>query len=62
MGKKEKGKKHPNNIYKTYKVSGDKLERSNKSCPKCGPGFAMAKHKERSTCGKCKYTEFNKKE
>lgn len=33
-----------------------------KDCPKCGQGYAMAQHKERSTCGNCGYTEFQKKE
>lgn len=30
----------------------------NKSCPKCGEGVMMAEHKDRTTCGKCHYTEF----
>jgi len=40
-----------------YKVSGDKLERSTRFCPKCGPGIFMANHKDRYTCGACKYME-----
>jgi len=32
-----------------------------KSCPKCGPGVFMAEHKDRTSCGKCGYTEFKKK-
>ena len=32
----------------------------NKTCPKCGPGVFMAEHKNRSHCGKCGFTEFNK--
>lgn len=47
--------------WKLYQVSGDKLERKNKSCPKCGQGTFMAKHSNRSTCGACKYTEFASK-
>lgn len=31
-----------------------------KYCPKCGPGVFMGKHKNRESCGKCGYTEFNK--
>lgn len=49
-------------IWQKYQVSGDKAERSLKSCPKCGQGFFMAQHKERTTCGTCGYTEFSKKE
>ncbi len=26
-------------------------------CPKCGPGFKLAEHKERVACGKCGYME-----
>ncbi len=28
-----------------------------KACPKCGPGFRLAEHKNRRTCGKCGYME-----
>jgi len=56
---KEKGpkKKKPFNRYKMYKVSGDKLEKNNKSCPKCGKDSYLANHKDRMTCGKCGYVE-----
>ncbi len=57
MAKKKKGEKKPTQIWKAYSVSGDKLERKNKSCPKCGAGVFMANHKDRTTCGKCKYME-----
>ena len=43
-----------------YKVDGDKLERKNKICPKCGNGVFMTEHKDRVSCGKCGYTEFKK--
>lgn len=32
-----------------------------KSCPRCGEGTYLAKHKDRLYCGKCHYTEFFKK-
>jgi small subunit ribosomal protein S27Ae len=32
----------------------------NQACPKCGPGFFMAEHSNRKSCGKCGYTEFKK--
>ena len=44
-----------------YKVSGDKVERLKKNCPKCGPGVFLGEHSNRSSCGKCGYTEFKKK-
>lgn len=40
-----------------YTVSGDKVERKNPTCPKCGPGVFLAVHKNRKTCGKCGYSE-----
>ncbi len=44
-----------------FKVEGDKLTRTRKHCPKCGPGVFMAEHENRVSCGKCGYTEFKKK-
>jgi len=29
----------------------------NKPCPKCGDGIFLSEHKDRRTCGKCKYME-----
>jgi len=43
-----------------YKVDGDMVDRLRKVCPKCGPGIFLARHKDRSACGKCGYTEFKK--
>ena len=47
--------------WKLYELKGGKLERKNKSCPKCGQGFFMAQHEGRLYCGGCGYTEFQKK-
>jgi small subunit ribosomal protein S27Ae len=44
-----------------FKVEGDKLTRTRKHCPKCGPGVFMAEHANRVSCGRCGYTEFKKK-
>jgi len=44
-----------------YKVSGDSVERTHRYCPKCGEGVYLAEHHDRLSCGKCGYTEFNKK-
>lgn len=44
--------------YKMYAAAGGKLERKNKSCPKCGKDSYLANHKDRLTCGKCNYVEF----
>jgi ubiquitin-small subunit ribosomal protein S27Ae len=58
----KKARKSIVKAYKHYNVSGDKLERKNKTCPKCGGGVTLAQHKGRSTCGKCSYSEVRKKE
>ena len=47
-------------IWNTYEKKGDSVVKKNKSCPKCGSGFALAGHKERLYCGACHYTEFVK--
>lgn len=60
--KKAVKKKAEKKIHTCYEKKGDKLERKNQFCPKCGPGYFLAAHKNRKTCGKCNYTEFSKKE
>jgi ubiquitin-small subunit ribosomal protein S27Ae len=47
------------NVYKYFKIEGDKLTRGRKNCSRCGKGVFMSKHKDRNTCGKCGLTEFN---
>jgi ubiquitin-small subunit ribosomal protein S27Ae len=65
--KDKKGKKphknKPTSVkYKHYKIEGDKVSRLKKHCPRCGPGVFLAVHKNRTYCGRCKYTEFKGKE
>lgn len=45
------------NASKFYTISGGKLVRSHKACPKCGPGVFLAQHEDRAHCGKCGFTE-----
>jgi ubiquitin-small subunit ribosomal protein S27Ae len=60
--KKSKVKKRTSNKWKAYTISGSTLTRNLKSCPKCGEGVFLGKHKDRLSCGKCGYTEFTRKE
>lgn len=60
MAKKKKKQKKAMQVWKLYQASGNKVERKNKFCSKCGPGYFLAKHKDRETCGKCGYTNFEK--
>lgn len=57
----EKKKKKSFSRYKMYKVSGDKLEKNNKPCPKCGKESYLAAHSDRLACGKCGYVEVKPK-
>ncbi|EFK95392.1 30S ribosomal protein S27ae [sediment metagenome] len=58
--KKPASKGAKKGAWNRYEIKGDKVERKNKSCPKCGQGFLLANHKNRKTCGGCGYTEFSK--
>ena len=61
--KKEKPKapKRRIQVYKLYKLDGEKLTRLRKECPRCGRGYFMAEHKNRLTCGNCGYTTYTTK-
>ncbi len=56
--KAPKKKSRGGKLYKNYEKKGDSVSRKNKFCPKCGQGFIMAKHQNRTNCGRCGYTEF----
>lgn len=60
-GKKPHKNKPTSKKYTLYKVSGDKVIRERKSCPRCGPGTFLAQHGGRHYCGTCHYTEFDSK-
>lgn len=55
-----KAKKKGKPLSSLYTISGDKISRNNRNCPKCGPGTFLGKHKDRIVCGKCKYVEYVK--
>lgn len=60
-GGPQKSSKKARNLYRLYTLSGDKIQRNNRTCPKCGTGTFMGKHADRLVCGQCKYTEYVKK-
>jgi small subunit ribosomal protein S27Ae len=43
-----------------YQLSGDSIKARKSVCPRCGNGVFLAEHSNRSSCGKCGYTEFKK--
>ena len=60
--KKRTGRKHESvGPKKVYSLDGGSLSRIKTPCPRCGPGTWLAGHKGRAYCGKCGYTEFEKK-
>jgi small subunit ribosomal protein S27Ae len=60
-GKKEKKHKEEKGIKAMYKVEGDKVSRARPTCERCGPGYFMADHHDRYTCGHCGFTRYKQK-
>lgn len=54
-GKVKKAGKKPSAL---YEIAGDKIQRKNRFCPKCGKGTFLGQHKDRLVCGKCHYVEY----
>ncbi len=59
---KKQKKKQESERWKHYDTSSSELKRKRKFCPKCGPGYFLAEHSNRNTCGKCGYVEFKTKQ
>ncbi|MCS7132289.1 MAG: 30S ribosomal protein S27ae [Nitrososphaeria archaeon] len=45
-------------LWRKYRIEGDKLIKQAVHCPRCGQGYAMADHGDRYYCGHCRYTQF----
>jgi len=58
---KEKAKKKTGGVSVLYKVENDKVSRSRPTCERCGPGYFMADHDSRYTCGHCGFTRYKQK-
>jgi len=56
----KKAKKEEKGIHAMYKVEGDKVSRQRPTCERCGPGYFMADHHERYTCGHCGFTRYKR--
>ncbi len=56
--KREKKKKQEKGVHAMYKIEGDKVSRTRPTCERCGPGYFMADHKDRYTCGHCGFTRY----
>ena len=55
-------KKEEKGVNALYKIEGDKVTRLRPTCERCGPGYFMAKHKDRYTCGHCGFTRYRQVE
>lgn len=60
-GKKPHKNKPTSKKYTKYKIEGEKLVKE-QFCPRCGPGVFLMNSNNRKYCGKCHYSEFDKKE
>lgn len=60
--KPEKKKKEEKGVHALYKVENDKVTRLRPTCERCGPGYFMANHKDRYTCGHCGFTRYKQPE
>jgi small subunit ribosomal protein S27Ae len=56
--KETEGKKETRGIHALYKIEGEKITRLRPTCERCGPGYFMAKHEDRYTCGHCGFTRY----
>ena len=54
--KKTKKKSHRVSAY--YKIEEEGIKRLLPSCERCGPGYFMADHGDRFTCGHCGLTRY----
>jgi len=57
-GTKPENRKWEKGISALYKIEGEKVTRLRPTCERCGPGYFMAKHKDRYTCGHCGFTRY----
>jgi ubiquitin-small subunit ribosomal protein S27Ae len=60
-GKREKKHKEEKGVKAMYKVEGEKISRARPTCERCGPGYFMADHHDRFTCGHCGFTRYKQK-
>lgn len=58
--KAEKKHKKQKGVHSLYKVEGEKATRLHPTCERCGPGYFMADHHDRYTCGHCGFTRYKR--
>jgi len=60
--KVEKPKKKKKGVFFHYKVEEEGLKRLLPFCERCGPGYFMADHGNRYTCGHCGFSVYKQAE
>ncbi|MGD9130562.1 MAG: 30S ribosomal protein S27ae [Candidatus Bathyarchaeota archaeon] len=58
----KKAKKKQSGISSYYEIEEGKLKRLRPNCERCGPGYFMADHGDRYTCGHCGLTRYKQQE
>jgi small subunit ribosomal protein S27Ae len=59
--KHEKKHREEKGVHAMYKIEGNKVARARPTCERCGPGYFMADHNDRYTCGHCGFTRYKQK-
>ncbi|MGD0646026.1 MAG: 30S ribosomal protein S27ae [Candidatus Bathyarchaeia archaeon] len=59
--KREKKHREEKGVHAMYKIEDDKVARARPTCERCGPGYFMADHHDRYTCGHCGFTRYKQK-
>ena len=59
--KREKKHKEEKGVRAMYKCETEKVSRTRPTCERCGPGYFMADHHDRYTCGHCGFTRYKQK-
>lgn len=57
-GKIKRKKRIGKKIYTLYKIEGETVTRIRPFCERCGPGYFMADHGNRFSCGHCGFTRY----
>ena len=55
-------KKEEQGVHALYKIEDEKVTRLRPTCERCGPGYFMANHQDRYTCGHCGFTRYKQVE
>ena len=57
-GKIQRKKRIGKKIHTIYKIEGETVTRLRPFCERCGPGYFMADHGNRFSCGHCGFTRY----